>query len=481
MLSPDEQILFERLSAFAGGFDLPAAEALAGGPPLQGRVEPLLVSLVDKSLVNASRRTGSRRFRQLETLRQFGDERLRVRGEVSDVRRRHLDYFVAWAEAADARLKTAEEPRWHRAFEIEWPNLRQAFGYACELNDGDAAYRLVWKTLWWANIRAWLEVGDWCDAALELEAGQDHTLRPIIAAGGSFYAWLRNDLERADRLISVARAEEARLGPAPEPFVPSLAVFLEVASNFPDALRDASAVQQRALGSGDKFWELIGACQRAAILAELVWSGLLSVEETELHQAELRHAARVAEDFGYPSAIMYTSMALGAAVARTNPDDALRLLERAIAMATTLDVEFGANHVRRYLGLLYSRLRRPHDALALWGSTIERHRRSGEWAWVWMGAVTNISALIQVGEPQLAALILGAVRQTRDAATIEVSEGLSALESDVRQRLGQQVTDRLLTEGKDLAIDDIARRVLDAIARTLTDSPRVYEAAPSTV
>src|SRR5207245_1164757 len=81
---PEERRLFDRLSVFAGGFDLDAAEAVEGGPVLN-----LLASLVDRSLVIAEPRGAAMHYRLLDVLRQYGNAQLVRKGEVAEVRRLH--------------------------------------------------------------------------------------------------------------------------------------------------------------------------------------------------------------------------------------------------------------------------------------------------------------------------------------------------------------------------------------------------------
>ena len=186
MLSESEQILFDRISVFGSGFDLSAADAVVGGPPMRTSVEEHLASLVAKSLLTVSRATVATRFQQLEILRHFGETRLEVRGEELELRRRHLDHFVSWAGIAGAGLRGPDELRWHEAFCTEWHNLRNALQCACQLNDGDAACQLVCNVLWWAVTRLRLETDGWLRAVLELPSSANHPLRPIVLAGASF-------------------------------------------------------------------------------------------------------------------------------------------------------------------------------------------------------------------------------------------------------------------------------------------------------
>ena len=101
LLTEPERVLFRRLAVFLGGFDLDAAQAVAGGGDVERyQVLDQLTLLVDKSLVVAEDSGGRTRYRLLETVRQYALEKLGESGEADAVRSRHRDYYTAMAAAA---------------------------------------------------------------------------------------------------------------------------------------------------------------------------------------------------------------------------------------------------------------------------------------------------------------------------------------------------------------------------------------------
>ena len=123
--APDEErTLFRRLSVFAGGFTLEVAESVCAGEDLErDEVLELLSHLVDKSLVTARERGGEARYRLLETVRQYGREKLSESGEAGRLRERHAGYYLALAEEAEPELKGARQVAWLERLEREHDNL----------------------------------------------------------------------------------------------------------------------------------------------------------------------------------------------------------------------------------------------------------------------------------------------------------------------------------------------------------------------
>ncbi len=466
LLAEDERLLFERLSVFAGGFDREAADAVNGTTDGHRSVDDLIASLVDKSLLVAVRASSGTRFQLLETLRQFGEERLQARGASIVMRRRHLDHFLAWAEQADRGLKSPADLRWHRAFVAEWPNLRNAFSWAAELGDGDAACRLLCDVLWWAGTRLQMEVAEWAGLALAMPTTVDHPLRPVVAAGASFFTFMKGDLPGAQELIQLARDEEDRLGPAVEPFVPALATFPDGVVDPGTALADSMSVQRRAEAAGSVFWMLCGRLQEASILSFLITYTELTPEVAAAHLDRIRHIAHLADLDGDPSAIAHVCTALGSALRHIQPDEAIRLLERAVDMSVALDTELTANQARDQLASLYVSFGRHLDALELMGPTLRRHIQTGAWNQVWLSVLPILIPLARLGDPRIVVQILGALAHHADDHGISPTSR-EQLESELRAKLSTADFEQLDAAGRALTIAPLAAPLLQVIEDAL--------------
>ncbi|MBV9350057.1 MAG: LuxR family transcriptional regulator, partial [Mycobacterium sp.] len=167
LLTEPERMLFRRLAVFPGGFDLDAAQAVAGGGELERyQVLDQLTLLVDKSLVVAENTWGRTRYRFLETVRQYALEKLGESGEADTVRSRHRDHYTALAALLDAPAGGDYEQRIEQA-DVEINNLRAAFSWSRENSDVELALALAssLQPLWQARGR--LREGlAWFDAAL---------------------------------------------------------------------------------------------------------------------------------------------------------------------------------------------------------------------------------------------------------------------------------------------------------------------------
>jgi predicted ATPase/class 3 adenylate cyclase/DNA-binding CsgD family transcriptional regulator len=167
LLTEPERIVFRRLAVFMGGFDLDAAQAIVRGGNVESyQVLDLLTLLVDKSLVVAESTSGPTRYRLLETVRQYAQEKLSESGEADTVRTRHRDYFTSKAVLLDTPAHTGHEQRLEQA-ETEIDNLRAAFAWSRENSDIELALQLAssMQPLWLGRGR-FPEGLAWFDAVL---------------------------------------------------------------------------------------------------------------------------------------------------------------------------------------------------------------------------------------------------------------------------------------------------------------------------
>jgi predicted ATPase/DNA-binding SARP family transcriptional activator len=146
LLDDDERMLLRRLSVFAGGATLAAAEQVCAGAGLDAdRVFDLLTALVDKSLVLVA----GDRYRLLETIKAYGRERLAAAGETDRLLAAFVECFRVLAETAEPHLRRAEQLEWLARLEAEHDNLHAAVRTAITTGDATAAHRLAANAGWY--------------------------------------------------------------------------------------------------------------------------------------------------------------------------------------------------------------------------------------------------------------------------------------------------------------------------------------------
>ena len=166
LLSEDERQLLARLGVFAGGFTLELAESVAS-LGADSDTLGLLSMLVDNSLVREEERRGHSRFSMLATVREYALERLVEHGELSELRRRHADCYVALGSAAEWELEGLRQQEWLLALADDRENLRAAVRYLLDEGDCDRAAAFAWTLyLYWWLSGSLGEVREWMDEVL---------------------------------------------------------------------------------------------------------------------------------------------------------------------------------------------------------------------------------------------------------------------------------------------------------------------------
>jgi predicted ATPase/DNA-binding CsgD family transcriptional regulator len=300
LLTDSERILFRRLSVFAGGWTLEAAEVICAGEGIERRdVLTLLAQLVDKSLVVVTSGSGATRYGLLETLRQYAADKLEESGEAPHLRRRHL---TRYRELAECMLPSLMEPHQAALFgrlETELGNIRAALEWSkAEPDAVEEGLRLAGALMhFWYFLGHAAEGEGWLAALLALapesRGGRDGTRSSTAARAAALMAL-------GSLMVLQYRPAEAQ-------------VYAEKALVLWRALRDKPGIAFTLLRFGQAV-RLEGALERAeALLGESLVVGR-QLESRPLMSAALRELGLVA-------------------YAKRDPERAQALLEDSLSLA----------------------------------------------------------------------------------------------------------------------------------------------------
>jgi predicted ATPase len=216
LLTPSEQKLFRRLSIFVGGCTLEAAEAVCDAQEDLGiDLLDAVTSLVDKSLLSQmGSGDGEPRSTMLETIREYGRERLEQSGEVDSTRRAHAAYCLVLAEEGAAEMAPAEREAWLGRCDAEHDNFRAAIEYLLKSANAEWGLRLGSALFWFWEPREHLTEGRRALTAL-LDIAEANLLtayraRALYAAGVLADAQL--DFDSACELMNLSLEMQRQLG-----------------------------------------------------------------------------------------------------------------------------------------------------------------------------------------------------------------------------------------------------------------------------
>ncbi len=413
LLTEDEQHAFVRLSVFAGGWTVAAAETICGAGV------DTLQALIEKSLV---RRRGAR-YGMLQTIREYAAERLRDSSEADELGRRHAEHFTALAENALPELFGRNATTWLALLEADLENLRSALAFARDSGDGELFLRLAGAI----GRRFWSQRGD-------LREGRDW-LEQALAAG---------ETPAEARMLALI----------------ALTNITHELSDLEATERHAEAVLDYARARGD----LMG------IFHGLWHLGVLAQERGEQDRAELlfeecaEYARRAGSDWGLAIA---AGLLAAVVLERREFEQALQLSIDAAALADDIGDSIWQGVLLSNAATAALRLGRVELAADLLRTLIRIQAEMSSKMGL-LGAFSLAAATAAaMGRPESAARLLGASQQIADETghrldMIDAETNHATLEH-VRAALGNQA-DTALTAGRAMTLDDAVTDALDSIS-----------------
>ena len=275
LCSAEERLLWARVSVFAGGFDLEAVEAVCAAEDLPARsVVDLVDGLVQKSVLVRQAPTASgggerARYEMLETVREYGEERLAGSGESEQLRRRHRDYYRSLTARAQEHWFSQEQTGWFTRLRSDHANLRAALEY-CLRTPGEAAAGLALATAprhYWITDGALSEGRYWLSRLLAVEA-PDSLVRAPALADHAYLTVLQGNVAEALPLIDEARAAAERHGDAST--LAWICHHLAVIATFRSEFDQAAALYQQAITSLGELGDIGRAAECSYKLAVVV-------------------------------------------------------------------------------------------------------------------------------------------------------------------------------------------------------------------
>jgi predicted ATPase/DNA-binding CsgD family transcriptional regulator len=409
LLSAQEEALFRRLSVFAGSFSLEAAEAICAGEPGEAYdVLDVLSSLIDKSLVLMEQRSGEARYRLLETIRQYGQDKLQEFAEAAKVRRNHRDWYARLAEQAESETLEARQKSVFDRLEAEHDNLRVALGWSLEQQEAETAAQIG------AGIfRFWLLRGYMSEGRSFLERAlsgfsEKNAVRAKALNVAAILASLQDDYKTARTLVeeslelSRELAERKQTGYA----LYILGRLARIEGNYAGAVTYFEE-------SLSLFCELGQKHDIALVLSGLGLT-VLYLGEDERAAALCEESLAISRELGDPRGIASWLTNLGM-IMRARGDDkrAQELCEESLAIRKALGYKGGCAHTLTVLGRIALDQGAYERATACYKESLTLRQETGEKE----GIATALEGLAAVtgmqGQPVRAARLYGSAESLR--------------------------------------------------------------------
>jgi predicted ATPase/class 3 adenylate cyclase len=459
LLAEPEQALLTRLAVFAGGATLQAAEAVCSGEGIDpDAVFELLAALVARSLVVAEEHGPQTRYRLLETIRQYGEQRLSEAGETERWHARHAGYYAdVLRQVRDHAHHPQAEVFWAVRLGAEQDNLLAAWSWAIGTGNVGTAFAIL------AGFAS-VEVSSGyplllpAEAALELPGAAGHPGYPLALAVSAVFASNRADVPGAEDLCRRAAEASARSDTPDWRVEVTICTARVGIATIRGASADAAHYAEQAAGLARTGGDLANA---SVHLTFAVASHLLAGDAPAAVPLA-NEALALARQIRAPALVATGLLAVGAAVADTDPEQARACLRESRELSTALGYQ-------NAMGLTWE------AAIAFLvgdqAATLELGRRAIhglEWGGdrIRLGVVLYIiAAALTATRPDAAAIIQGAA----EAHAVGPAERIIELiTSTVAAALGEERARELRARGADMDWDQAVAYTLTQITHALT-------------
>ena len=421
LLEEAEKILFRRLSVFVGGCTLEAVESVCNtNADLEIDVLDAVARLVDKSLLRQEAEIdGEPRLLMLETIREYGLERLAESSEEETIRWQHATFFLALAEEAEPKLRSGEQSSWYNRLETEYANLRAALRWTLERQEAEMGLRLVGVLFrFWRYRNHAREGRSWLELALSQPDAKARTIaRAKALRGAGLLAFSQGDFPEAHRLLEESVSVGREVGaPGKRDLAVALALLGQVAllQGNPSAARELAGESLQLLREVEEPW---------GVARALCYLGKATVELGDPIAARLllEESAALFRVAGDRQLLAQSLNALGLVALRQGDySSAHSHFEEALSVARETGAEQYLAEALTHLGTLALRVSDYQQSAALYQQSLALNRALGNRD----GIAEDLAGLAELasllGQSERAAQLFGAVEALREASNISL-------------------------------------------------------------
>lgn len=461
LLEPAEQIVFDRLGVFSGGFDASGAAAVVTGEGIESwDVLDALGALVAKSMIAIDdSASGDARYHLLETLRAYALEQLAERSEADDWRRRHATHFAALVEQWAPELLGRDEIAIRCRLRTDVDNVRAALTWAFDRDtpaDRELGIRIVVGLASEVTLDRSGGYGIWAERALDGVEEWRPDQRCAIRCIAAHAAMQSGDIPRALTLAEASYAEW-RLGDAGEFLAPvALGTALLGGGDLDGA---AEIITDAAARFAAEAPGTYGYPNMLAVLATfLIHAGRL--DEARVHAQE---SLRLSRPLGNPTELAISLAALGATLVHDDPLAALTAVEESIAITDSGASDVLLSHALVNAAIATAALGRTRDSLALVrrsiGHSVFCGDLPGEIYALWFG----LSVVMGFARPELLVAWSATVRLPGVWIGDAAQEILDRTDARVAELLAPDRVADIRAEIAALTFDEAVERILGVI------------------
>ena len=473
LLSEHEQVLLQRLSAFAGGCNLPAVEEVCGLEPLvREDIVDLMASLVDKSLVTAEGGGEGPRYRMLETIRDYARAKLLESGDVHGTSSRHCNYYFARVKEGKRGMQGSEQAEWIARLEADHDNVRAALAYsmvgggdpviAVKLEVALQAFRLLrgHASEGRNNLRALLA----SPAIVSHDLARGHALYV-----GAVLAYEQGDDQEAQRMLETCLGLRRRMGNDTD-IAATLSTLAAVQLRLGDAAKARSG-EEEALAIFRRLEDRVGEAIALLHLGEIC----AYIGENVDARHFLNQSLALAQETKHPELESDCERALGQlALERGDLREARACIARALTVCQATRNTRGTAMASWWLGKI--------DIANNDGASALAHLREAICAFESFGMNAEIIAVIEdhaeltcaLGLADDSARLYGAASAARERLSLPRAARLAPLHADhldsLRAKLSPGAFEMAWREGREWDLAQAANRALalmDSTAKRL--------------